>query len=82
MTINYIPPAYNYICQRCGDIHRQENATGHYADSTPPEWMTITIIDNSNPEGRARRVILLCEKCTELAKVHMQQLMIKEEWWT
>lgn len=43
MTIREIPKAYEYICDKCGEKHLQQNASGHYTNSTPPQWYRLTI---------------------------------------
>lgn len=59
MTIRAIPAAFEYKCDNCGRTHLQENASGTYANSTPPEWMSLKVFRyNKTPFD-----VLLCEKC-------------------
>ena len=41
MKITTIPQAFEYTCDCCGDKHLQENAGGHYTQSTPPGWLNV-----------------------------------------
>lgn len=59
MSVKEIPKAYEYTCDQCGVTHRQENASGHYSNSTPPDWMSLLV-------RRYNKVpvdILLCDRC-------------------
>lgn len=66
MSIRSIPVAFEYKCDQCGAIHLQENASGHYANSTPPDWMNLVI----SFYGKSPINILLCGNC-ELPIVEM-----------
>ena len=35
--------AFEYKCDRCGEIHVQENAVTHYTNSRPPGWSTLKL---------------------------------------
>lgn len=63
MAVQEIPKAYEYTCDKCGAKHRQENASGHYANSTPPDWMSLRISEYSKAPVDA----LLCGACKKLA---------------
>jgi RNase P subunit RPR2 len=60
MTIEEIPKSYQYTCDRCGHVHIQTNASGHYSNSTPPHWATVKVVgyDFKSIER------LYCEKCS------------------
>lgn len=62
MTIRSIPIAFEYKCDKCGATHLQENASGQYANSTPPDWVTLIISKYS----KAPFEILLCNKCSPI----------------
>lgn len=69
MTIREIPKSFEYICDGCGVKHLQENATGHYSNSRPAHWATLTLAREAyDYQGSAcadatiKR--LLCEKCS------------------
>lgn len=60
MSIQEVPKSYKYICDGCGSVHLQENANGHYTNSTPPGWATVRINTyNAAPFFEK----LLCEEC-------------------
>ena len=61
MSIREIPKSWEYKCDRCGVTHHQENASGHYSNSTPPMWVTIRVSRYSN----APVEILLCDGCED-----------------
>ena len=48
MTVETIPQAFRYICDICGHVHIQENATGHYTDSKPPHWYKLRILADAD----------------------------------
>lgn len=59
MSIREIPKAFEYTCDKCGATHKQENASGHYGNSTPPGWLTIRLVRfNKHSEE-----FLICESC-------------------
>lgn len=59
MSVTEIPKAYEYTCDKCGAKHRQENASGHYSNSTPPGWLSLRIAHYN----KAPTDYLLCDKC-------------------
>jgi len=59
MAIREIPKSFEYHCDRCPETHVQENASGHYSNSTPPKWLSLTIATYN----KAPHTILLCDKC-------------------
>lgn len=59
MSVVEIPKAYEYTCDNCGAKHRQENASGHYTNSTPPNWMSLRVARYN----KGTTEYLLCEKC-------------------
>lgn len=65
MTIREIPKCYEYKCDKCEVTHLQENASGHYGNSTPPQWYRLRI--NSDfyryPAANEEPSRLLCRKC-------------------
>jgi hypothetical protein len=64
MSIEEIPRSFKYVCDRCGQEHIQENAGGHYTESTPPEWSTFKFWLATPPRAWSASV-LLCEACTK-----------------
>lgn len=60
-----------YHCDNCGGRHTQNNSTGHYTQSTPPGWLTITAHapypdESTPPRGyKSSATFLLCIKCAE-----------------
>lgn len=46
MSIIEVPKAYQYECDLCGEKHIQQNARGHYWESTPEGWITFRIAFN------------------------------------
>ena len=68
MAIRAIPPAYDYVCDVCGKLHRQENAGGHYTDSRPPHWANLVVKQSAyDYQGSAcadaTTTRLLCDDC-------------------
>lgn len=65
MAIKEIPKSYEYCCDKCGASHVQQNASGHYTNSTPPNWYRLRI--NSDyyryPVADGEPTRLLCQKC-------------------
>ena len=68
MAVREIPKAFEYVCDLCGAVHRQENASGHYSNSRPPYWISVNVgADAHDFQGAAvadasvKR--LLCDKC-------------------
>lgn len=62
MSIREIPKSYLYGCDRCNTEHHQENAHGHYTNSTPPGWYRFTA--NSDRLGKIM-TLLCCPNCGE-----------------
>ena len=62
MAIREIAKSYEYKCDGCGEIHLQENANGHYTNSTPPGWGRLNFIHRSIKSSLPSEV-LLCELC-------------------
>jgi hypothetical protein len=60
MTVYEVPKSYQYECDNCKCTHLQESASGHYANSTPPGWMTVRVVKNENA---APFESLLCGRC-------------------
>lgn len=67
MTIKEVPKSYVYTCDLCGAEHVQENAGGHYSNSTPPDWMKLMVGGNGRRWSYPGEPInkLLCESCGE-----------------
>lgn len=59
MTVEEIPRSFKYTCDSCGTYHIQQGSTGHYTESTPPNWMTIKTF--RLPAGY--RIQLWCPVC-------------------
>jgi hypothetical protein len=68
MTIREIPKSYEYRCDKCGATHLQENASGQYSNSTPPEWMSLRVGEYS----KAPVDILLCQGCRSVLTEYLQ----------
>jgi len=53
-----------YTCESCDKIHRQEGATGHYTQSTPPGWLSFSyyIGDGGEPYQQQK---LVCDECSK-----------------
>jgi hypothetical protein len=59
VAITDVPRSWLYTCDGCGVQHKQENAYGHYSNSTPPNWATVRVSRHSGaPVER-----LLCSHC-------------------
>lgn len=50
-----------YSCDNCSTQHRQENADGHYTNSTPPDWMSLRYYVGAGRDGMIEK--LLCPRC-------------------
>lgn len=76
MAIKEIPRAFLYTCDHCGNSHQQDNAGGHYHESLPPNWGSVTVKTNFD-ERFATKTILLCRTCiapfTDDLKVSMAE---------
>lgn len=66
MAIKEVPKAFRYTCDGCGHFHIQENANGHYTNSTPPRWTTIRIILKYDGVTFEK---LFCEECSGLLEI-------------
>jgi hypothetical protein len=70
MAVEEIPKSFRYICDTCGNIHRQENANNAYPYNTPPRWATIGVHINANKfdedTGFER---LLCDECFGIIRI-------------
>lgn len=82
MGIQEIPRAFLYVCDGCGDEHKQENAGGHYSNSRPPHWSNLKIgRDAYDAQGAAVAdgsiERLLCTKCGEKAFVAINAALLK-----
>jgi hypothetical protein len=62
MGIKEIPKSYRYTCEGCGAFLTQENADGHYINSTPRGWATVIV--NTNDASRYIEK-LFCNDCQE-----------------
>ena len=83
MGIREIPKAYEYMCDSCGEMHKQENANGHYNDSRPPHWTRLKIARHaydfkgrSGADGSIER--LLCPSCSERVYSAVNAAMVKQ----
>lgn len=61
MSIREIPKSYEYQCDGCPVTHLQENANGHYFNSTPEGWMTVKLQPGHGGGGGTEK--LLCPNC-------------------
>lgn len=68
MSVREIPRAFEYSCDVCGKVHRQENAGGRYTNSRPPYWSHLKIgryaydfQGSAVADGSIER--LLCDEC-------------------
>ena len=57
---------FTYTCDRCGKMHMQQNASGHYTNSTPPDWGRVKY----TPSSEARIPMkpfdyLICDNCID-----------------
>lgn len=69
MSVREIPKAFEYTCDGCGQLHLQENASGHYSNSRPPRWASLVFARLAyDPQGAACAdatvKLLLCEDCS------------------
>jgi putative lipase involved disintegration of autophagic bodies len=46
MGVQEIPKQYKYVCDICKKEHIQENANGHYWESTPEGWSSVRVVYN------------------------------------
>lgn len=83
---------FEYECGKCGATHIQDNANGHYSNSTPPGWITVTA-HMPLPKLKSETTIppmlleqqgattyiqyLLCEVCSERLR-HMLVTVLKK----
>lgn len=67
MAIREIPKSYHYTCDLCGAKHVQQNANGHYENSTPPDWMRLRVDSNGTRFSYPAQPLdkLLCTSCGE-----------------
>ena len=63
MAIREVPRSFVYQCDACGEEHVQENPTGHYTDSRPPQWTTLRFTTTDKLSELRRDEKLLCENC-------------------
>ena len=67
MAIREIPKSYEYTCDVCDALHVQENANGHYTNSRPPNWATVSF--QKNKDGTqlidSSVCLLVCAACGE-----------------
>lgn len=66
--IREVPRSFVYECDACGAEHVQENASGHYTNSRPSQWMTLKLErDATDYQGAAVASadvkLLLCLSC-------------------
>lgn len=68
MAVQEIPRAFKYVCDVCRTEHLQENASGHYTNSTPKYWARLVIKQDAYDyqgaavaDGSIER--LLCSDC-------------------
>lgn len=62
MAIREIPKSYEYTCDKCSYTHIQENASGHYTNSTPYGWSRLKWRVARDNEDETN--LLLCMACT------------------
>jgi predicted SprT family Zn-dependent metalloprotease len=60
MAVREIPRAFEYTCDACGMVHRQENASGQHTNGCPPHWLRLRTFSNSDM-GSER---LFCATCS------------------
>jgi len=83
MAIREIPKSYEYTCDGCQFVHIQENASGHYFNSRPPHWASLTFArDAYDYQGAAcadatvKR--LLCAMCAGKVALAINAALVKE----
>lgn len=81
MAIREIPKAYEYQCDRCNAVHRQENAIGQYSDSRPPSWSRLELVQDAHDYygvavASGTRNLLLCHLCTKAANRMVDQFIV------
>lgn len=79
MTVREIPKSYEYTCDVCGEVHVQQNASGHYTDSRPPKWARLTFAQDAEDwsgsavaDGTVK--LLLCSMCRMKAAIMLNGL--------
>lgn len=82
MAIREIPKSYEYQCDRCNVIHKQENAGGHYTDSRPPMWSRLTLAQDAHDYQGAAVAdgtikLLLCRTCTNAVNVIVEKFQLE-----
>lgn len=79
MPIKEIPKSYEYCCDKCAAAHIQQNAAGHYTNSTPPNWYRLRI--NSDyyryPVADGEPTRLLCQKCGDALRKILNEFGLK-----
>lgn len=70
MAIREIPKSFEYVCDCCGVVDLQKNASGHYSNSRPPRWASLTLAQdaydyqgNAVADGTVK--LLLCDRCRD-----------------
>lgn len=65
VTIKEIPRSFEYCCDKCKASHLQQNASGHYTNSTPPQWFRLRLHSDyyRYPVANEEPTRLLCQKC-------------------
>lgn len=83
MAIREIPKSYEYTCDGCRLVHVQENASGHYSNSRPPGWASLTFArDAYDYQGAAcagatvKR--LLCTACADKVALAINAALANE----
>jgi len=77
MTIKEIPRSYEYTCDKCGAKHNQENASGHYHNSTPPDWLSLKAYHCrfEDKQDIVPADILLCRVCKKPVITVLQEIV-------
>lgn len=70
MAVREIPKAFEYSCDWCGVTHLQENASGHYTESTPDGWLRIKTY-GSGPKRSGHQEELICEHCADVYETYV-----------
>lgn len=79
MGITEIPRAFVYKCDICVATHKQENASGPYANSRPPRWARLRF-DQAAEDFQGAEVadasveLLLCPECKQDAASAINRL--------
>lgn len=74
--IKEIPKSFEYTCARCGAVHIQESAHGHYTESLPVGWAWLRTLAQA---GYKREEFLFCSSCADFVNQLVTHYLFTKE---